>query len=123
MAIRFLSKDRTGLAGGALGAAFFLTSWVGCAHPPPPREGLSHSGQLIYFGYANHRVRPCYRCHAVDMRGRWFGGPSLIGLKESDRGGILQKIRQGAGFMPAYGDVLSPQEIERLADWLIGLGP
>lgn len=102
---------------------FFLLAWIGCAHPPPARESLTHPGQLIYFGYANSRIRPCYRCHALDGRGRWFGGPSLIGLKAHDRGKILQKIRKGAGFMPAYGDALSPQEIEQLVDWLISSGP
>lgn len=101
---------------------FFLLAWIGCAHPPP-WESLTHPGQLIYFGYTNPRIRPCYRCHAVDGRGRWFGGPGLIGLKSNDRGNILQKIRKGAGFMPAYGDVLSPQEIEQLVDWLISSGP
>lgn len=69
-------------------------------------------------GEATYHSAGCERCHGAD----WSGtdrGPDLRGIgKRSKRDEIDKQIRAGGGGMPAFGDVLTDQQIVQLVDFL-----
>jgi cytochrome c6 len=67
----------------------------------------------------NELAQPsCALCHTLKAAGAaGTVGPSLDELKP-DKAKALQAIRKGVGVMPAFGDKLTPQQIEALADYV-----
>ncbi|OUM96365.1 MAG: hypothetical protein BAA02_14575 [Paenibacillaceae bacterium ZCTH02-B3] len=61
----------------------------------------------------------CLVCHGPDLSGNM--GPSTDLTKVGarlDRDAIRQRIVEGGGSMPAFGDKLSAEDIDALTDWL-----
>ncbi len=59
----------------------------------------------------------CASCHGADGSGNI--GPDLRGA--ADTATVAQQITQGGGSMPAFSDKLSTDEIDALADYVVGL--
>jgi mono/diheme cytochrome c family protein len=81
-----------------------------------PVYASSKKAQTV--GAAVFQEKGCQHCHGADLAGT-DRGPDLstIGKKwHKDR--IEQQIRQGGNGMPAFGDVLQPDEIKSLIDFL-----
>ena len=86
-------------------------------------SGLSHpvhasSKKAQAVGAAVFKDKGCQHCHGVDLTGT-DRGPDLstVGKKwHKDR--IEQQIREGGNGMPAFGDVLQPDEVKSLVDFL-----
>lgn len=61
---------------------------------------------------------PCALCHTLKAAGAAGTiGPSLDELKP-DKAKALQAVRKGAGVMPPFGDKLTPEQIEAVADYV-----
>jgi mono/diheme cytochrome c family protein len=83
---------------------------------PHPVHASSKKAQAV--GAAVFSDKGCQHCHGVDLAGT-DRGPDLstIGKKwHKDR--IEQQIREGGNGMPAFGDVLQPDEVKSLVDFL-----
>ncbi|MGG1660021.1 c-type cytochrome [Brevibacillus sp. NRS-1366] len=61
--------------------------------------------------------KQCLSCHAADLGG--LVGPSLqqVGTRLTEEQ-IMEKIRDGAKGMPSFEKLLSPEDLEALAQWL-----
>lgn len=69
-------------------------------------------------GEALFHEKGCEHCHGPALLGG-ERGPALVGVgRKLTAGGISRQIVAGGGGMPAFGDVLAPGEITRLADYL-----
>lgn len=69
-------------------------------------------------GAAVFREKGCQHCHGADLTGT-DRGPNLSTVgKKRRKDQIDRQIREGAGGMPAFGDVLQPDEIKSLVDFL-----
>jgi mono/diheme cytochrome c family protein len=60
----------------------------------------------------------CEHCHGVDGRGGDLGPDLSTVGKRLKKQRIEQQIRGGGAAMPAFGDVLQPDEIKDLVDFL-----
>ena len=60
----------------------------------------------------------CALCHTLQAAGAAGAvGPSLDELKP-DKARILEAVRKGLGVMPPFGDKLTPEQIEAVADYV-----
>ncbi len=65
----------------------------------------------------------CRNCHAIDGVGGQRG-PDLSGVgTRLTHPQLVRQIIQGGGNMPAYGDNLSPDQVEALASYMVSLCP
>lgn len=83
-----------------------------------PRSVHASSRQAQAAGAVVFRDKGCQHCHGDDASGT-DRGPDLstVGKKwHKDR--IEQQIREGGDGMPAFGNVLQPDEIKSLVDFL-----
>jgi mono/diheme cytochrome c family protein len=94
-----------------------VTLTRGLAQPPVP----------IVHAYANDdkksgatlfHEKGCEHCHGVDGRGGELGPDLSTVGKRLNKQKIELQIRNGGGAMPAFGDVLQPDEIKALVDYL-----
>jgi mono/diheme cytochrome c family protein len=60
----------------------------------------------------------CEHCHGVDGRGGDLGPDLSTVGKRLKKERIEHQIREGGAAMPAFGDVLQPDEIKDLVDFL-----
>jgi mono/diheme cytochrome c family protein len=60
----------------------------------------------------------CEHCHGVDGRGGDLGPDLSTVGKRLKKERIERQIREGGAAMPAFGDVLQPDEIKDLVDFL-----
>lgn len=61
---------------------------------------------------------PCAVCHTLEDAGATGEiGPSLDELKP-DRARVLEVLKTGVGVMPRYADLLTPQQIDAVADYV-----
>jgi mono/diheme cytochrome c family protein len=87
------------------------------AQPPAPivhtyASDNKKSGALLF------HEKGCEHCHGVDGLGGDLG-PNLSTVgKRLDKQRIEHQIREGGRAMPAFGDVLQPNEIKDLVDFL-----
>jgi mono/diheme cytochrome c family protein len=71
----------------------------------------------------------CWQCHGAEGHGDGPSAaamqvdvPGLRGISNADtRGGLINKVRQGSGPMPAYHENISRQDIRRIFLYLEGL--
>lgn len=63
---------------------------------------LAH-GKAVYINY-------CVRCHGNDGKMGGAGAKDLT-MSMLDKGGMVERITHGKGGMPAFGKVISPEEI------------
>ena len=90
-------------------------------------HGLAQLPTPIVHAYASEGKNPgatlfhekgCEHCHGVDGRGGELG-PNLSTVgKRLNKQKIELQIRNGGSAMPAFGDVLQPDEIKALVDFL-----
>jgi mono/diheme cytochrome c family protein len=100
----------------SVAAAGVLALGLLLAGVPHPVHASSRKAQAA--GAAVFHDKGCQHCHGADLEGT-DRGPDLstIGKKwHKDR--IEQQIREGGNGMPAFGDVLQPDEIKSLVDYL-----
>ncbi|HEX5283367.1 MAG TPA: cytochrome c [Bryocella sp.] len=65
------------------------------------------------------REKGCEHCHGIAGVGTQLG-PSLTTVgKHLSKAEIEQQIKDGGKQMPAFGDVLSPDEMKDLVDYLV----
>jgi mono/diheme cytochrome c family protein len=69
-------------------------------------------------GAALFHEKGCEHCHGVDGRGGDLGPDLSTVGKRLKKQRIEQQIRGGGAAMPAFGDVLQPDEIKDLVDFL-----
>lgn len=110
-----------GMLGGALVVTVVLpdegerpaASRTGKARRQPRTDQSNLAlGRSIYSRY-------CARCHGNNARG--YIGPSLVELRTSPA--VIETIvQQGPGLMPAFGNVLPPEQIEAVAAYVSLLG-
>jgi ubiquinol-cytochrome c reductase cytochrome b subunit len=69
------------------------------------------------------QYKQCRNCHAIDGLGG-ERGPALtdVGLRLT-KPQLVRQVVQGGGNMPAYGQNLSPSEVEALVHYMISLRP
>ncbi len=76
------------------------------------RKSDREAGRVLF------QEKGCSHCHGTDGVGG-ERGPSLLGVgRKLKEDAIRQQIVAGGGGMPAFADVLQPDEISRLVDWL-----
>jgi mono/diheme cytochrome c family protein len=90
-------------------------------------RGLAQPPILIVHAYANDdkksgatlfHEKGCEHCHGVDGRGGELGPDLSTVGKRLNKQKIELQIRNGGAAMPAFGDVLQPDEIKALVDFL-----
>ncbi|MDP3983862.1 MAG: cytochrome c [Acidimicrobiia bacterium] len=89
-------------------ACLALIMAMSCTSPPPPDA----TGEEIY-------VEVCSSCHGVDLSGGIAPpvGPGSNSATQSDE--FLElTITRGRGRMPAFGSVLSENQVDRLVEFL-----
>ncbi|MCW5976584.1 MAG: cytochrome c [Bryobacteraceae bacterium] len=102
-------------------AAIFAAVWTAPApsRKAPPWEKPKQVARYLY-------LENCSICHDLSKPKSPKMGPTLVRFKtappaarESLRKYIMFKIRSGGIKMPKFGDVLSEDQIRRLADYLL----
>lgn len=88
-----------------------------CAGIPLPRETLTNPSALLFNGYVKPDVT-CYKCHGGDGKGT-MRGPNLFKAApaKTDQE-IVDYIKNGKSFMPAFKDKLNDDEITQLLAWV-----
>ena len=99
------------LAAGVSVASVYVSSW-----PAVVVQASSHADRAA--GEVLFHEKGCEHCHGAALLGT-ERGPVLAGVgRKLTADGIRHQIVAGGGGMPAFGDVLAPDEISRLADYL-----
>ena len=100
------------IAGCALVTGAFTGSVRGTRVVDASSRTDRHDGATLF------HEKGCEHCHGVDGVGG-ERGPSLAGIGRKWKAGqIRQQIVAGGGGMPAFADVLGPDEVSRLVDYL-----
>lgn len=98
-----------------LAAAFAVCGVLVAADSPAVQAS---SKQVPAAGSTVFREKGCAHCHGADFTGT-DRGPDLQSVgKKWHKNRIEQQIREGGNGMPAFGDVLQPDEIQSLVDFL-----
>jgi len=98
-------------------ATLLATAFVGLP-APSSRLVYASSPKPVELGAMLFHERGCEHCHGVDGRGGELGPDlSTIG-KRWTKQQIAHQIHDGGGGMPAFGDVLQPDEITTLVEFL-----
>lgn len=103
----------TGVAAAGLAAAALMA--LACGPDPSTPEGLYH--------------RQCARCHGVDGTGNPRAAEKMEGLDltvsemiaDADHETVRQRIVEGEGSMPPFGNKLSAAEIDVLVAYTLEL--
>ena len=75
-------------------------------------SGSKKSGATLF------HEKGCEHCHGVDGRGGDLGPDLSIVGKRRNKQQIEHQIHDGGAAMPAFGEVLQPDEIKDLVDYL-----
>ena len=98
------------VAAGVSAAAMLASPSAGVVHASSHAERAA--GQALF------HEKGCEHCHGAALIGT-ERGPVLTGVgRKLTADGIHHQIVAGGGGMPAFGDVLAPDEISRLVDYL-----
>lgn len=91
---------------------------TGSAAQPPAPKVYAYTSESKKSGATLFHERGCEHCHGVDGRGGELG-PNLSTVgKRLSKQKIEHQIQDGGAAMPAFGDVLQPDEIKDLVDFL-----
>ncbi len=82
------------------------------AGPTPSAPGAGADGAAIY-------AANCARCHGA--AGEGGVGPDLRPLTADDTASVVEKIKTGADLMPPFAGTLTPEEIDAVAAYAVGL--
>jgi ubiquinol-cytochrome c reductase cytochrome b subunit len=97
-----------------------MFAWSGTPVPVRMVEGLTPR-ELA--GAAVFQNKTCRNCHALDGEGG-KRGPDLTSVATRlTRDELIRQVIQGGGLMPAFGDQLSPAEVEAMVSFLETLKP
>lgn len=105
------------IIGGACFVVLVITFSRSLAQPPAPIVH-AYSSESKRSGATLFHERGCEHCHGVDGRGGELGPDLSTVGKRLKKQRIEQQIRDGGAAMPAFGDVLQPDEIKDLVDFL-----
>lgn len=75
--------------------------------------GAASAGAALY-------AKKCALCHGDDGK-MAVGGAKDLTASTLSKDEVVQQIIHGKGSMPPYGDVLSAQEIDQIADYTLSL--
>jgi mono/diheme cytochrome c family protein len=102
---------------GACFVVSVITFSRSLAQPPAPIVH-AYTSESKKSGATLFHERGCEHCHGIDGRGGELGPDlSTVGKRLKNQQ-IEQQIRKGGAAMPAFGDVLQPDEIKDLVDFL-----
>lgn len=114
------------MPGQALRYLVFITALAGCAiSAADARSGASQTGQAdekqiklgreVFTGVAQP---PCMACHTLAEAGAaGTAGPNLDD-ERPDEERVELTVTQGVGIMPAYGELLTEEQIDALAKYV-----
>lgn len=102
---------------GACFVVLVITFSRSLAQPPAPIVH-AYTSESKKSGAALFHERGCEHCHGVDGRGGELGPDLSTVGKRLKKQQIDQQIRKGGAAMPAFGDVLQPDEIKDLVNFL-----
>jgi mono/diheme cytochrome c family protein len=87
---------------------------------PQPSTPVVHaySGDSKKAGAALFHEKGCEHCHGADGRGGDLGPDLSTVGKRLSKEKIEHQIHEGGAAMPAFGDVLEPDEVKNLVDFL-----
>lgn len=108
--------DRSGRAVAALALVVGVTAagWVSV----PQRAVHASARDDREAGKALFAQKGCTHCHGEGAVGG-ERGPSLLGVgRKLKQDQIRHQIEAGGGGMPAFAEVLQPDEVSHLVDWL-----
>ena len=97
--------------------AFVATLARSLAQPPTPFAHV-YANESRGSGATLFHEKGCEHCHGVDGRGGDLGPDLSTVGKRLKMVQIEHQIRAGGAAMPAFGDVLQPDEIKNLVDFL-----
>jgi mono/diheme cytochrome c family protein len=102
-------------AGCFVALVVVLTS---CLLQPSTAVVHAYSSESKKAGATLFHERGCEHCHGADGRGGDLG-PDLSSVgRRLKKQQIERQIREGGAAMPAFGDVLQPDEVKDLVDFL-----
>lgn len=112
------TRLRFSLAGASLLVALLLVV-AGLQQPTPVHAAGSSKTDARAAGAVLFHEKGCEQCHGVDGIGVADRGPdlSLVG-KRLKKEAIEHQIHDGGGGMPAFGDILQPDEVQQLVEFL-----
>ncbi|MHB8876002.1 MAG: c-type cytochrome [Myxococcaceae bacterium] len=93
-----------------------------CAGIPLPKETLTDPSALLFNGYGKPEVT-CYKCHGGDGKGTFRGANLVRVVPKSDGKQMTAALMEGKGFMPAFKDKLSAEEVAALVAWMLAAFP
>ena len=97
-----------------------MEAWSGTPTKPQfitGRSPVELQGALLLQG------KQCRNCHAIGGEGG-HRGPDLSAVgARMDKPELVRQVIQGGGNMPAYGNTLTPQEVNALVSYLVSLRP
>lgn len=102
-------------------ALCFTAAAVAFAHSlPQPATSLGYAGSDDgkQLGATLFHEKGCEHCHGVNGRGGDLGPDLSTVGKRLKKEQIEHQIHDGGAAMPAFGDVLQPDEIKALVDFL-----
>ena len=89
----------------------------GKPRPVPGRDNLPPLVAADDPAFTNIMQAQCISCHGAELEGG--AGPALRGIGDRlSKEEIAEVITNGRGGMPAYGSILSAEEIDQVAEWL-----
>ena len=105
---------RVVLSGALVLAGVFAGAWIGDFRETVHASSRSdrEAGQVLF------QDKGCTHCHGTNGVGG-ERGPALVGVgRKLKADQIRHQIEAGGGGMPAFGEVLQPDEVSKLVDWL-----
>src|SRR5712672_2170753 len=92
---------------------------LACSLPGPSTSVVhAYSGESKKAGATLFHEKGCEHCHGVNGRGGELGPDLSTVGKRLNKRQIEHQIHNGGAAMPAFGDVLQPDEIKDLVDFL-----
>jgi mono/diheme cytochrome c family protein len=92
---------------------------LACSVPPPSTSVVhAYSSESKKAGAALFHEKGCEHCHGANGRGGELGPDLSTVGKRLSKQKIEHQIHEGSAAMPAFGDVLQPDEIKDLVDFL-----
>jgi ubiquinol-cytochrome c reductase cytochrome b subunit len=117
-----------------LASGFLALTWLGLSRPwspmmnawsgiPVPPHYLAARTPLQIQGALVFQNKQCRNCHALDGHGGQRG-PALDAVAvHLTKDQLIRQVLQGSGEMPAYGQQLTPPQVEALVAFLLTLHP
>ncbi len=97
-----------------------MAAWSGT---PVPVNMVRRLAPEQLQGAATFQYKDCRNCHALEGEGGRRGPDLTTVATRLTQDQLIRQVSQGGGLMPAYGQELSPLEIEALVDFLGTLRP